>query len=86
MNIDTWINGYKVRAFPWIDGKTIFFNVQTFRPGARINDPETDKSVLIADDDNARHVLSAYLNTLASAVNQMNRTGTDVIITCPKMI
>lgn len=86
MNIDTWTGTFKVRAFPWIDGKNIYFNVQTFRPGAREADPKTDKSVLIHDDDNARHVLSVYLNTLASAVSQMPRTGTDVVVTCPKML
>lgn len=86
MNIDTWTGAFKVRAFPWIDGKNIYFNVQTFRPGGRMDDPETDKSVLIHDDDNARHVLSVYLNTLANAVSQMQRTGTDVVVTCPKML
>ena len=86
MNIDTWTGVFKVRAFPWIDGKNIYFNLQTFRPGARVNDPETDKTVLIHDDDNARHVLSVYLNTLATSVSRMSRTGTDVIITGPKML
>lgn len=26
--IDKWIGSYKVRVFPWIDGKRIYFNVQ----------------------------------------------------------
>ena len=86
MNIDTWIGAFKVRAFPWIDGKNIYFNVQTFRPGGRMSDPKTDKTVLLHDDDNARHVLSVYLNTLANAVSQMQRTGTDIVITCPRML
>ena len=86
MDIEEWTGGLKVTAFSWIDGKHIYFNVQAFKSGGRISDPVSDKSVLIHDDDNARHVLSCYLNTLANAVLQMPRTGTDVVITVPKML
>ena len=33
MEIDKWFGCYKVRYFPWIDGKQIYFNVQYFPPG-----------------------------------------------------
>lgn len=86
MNIEEWTDGLKVTAFPWIDGKYIYFNVQAFKSGGNINKPISDKSVLIRNDDNAQHVLNNYLNTLANAVLQMKRTGTDVIVTAPKML
>lgn len=33
MEIDNWISGYKVRAFSWVDGKHIYFNVQYYEAG-----------------------------------------------------
>lgn len=39
INIDTWISGYKVRAFNWIDGKRIYFNVQYYQLGQSIEQP-----------------------------------------------
>ena len=32
MEIDKWIRNYKVRSFPWIDGKHIYFNVCKYAP------------------------------------------------------
>ena len=32
MEIDGWVGPYKVKAFPWIDGKRIYFNVQYYEP------------------------------------------------------
>lgn len=28
MKLDRWIGSYKVRAFPWIDGKQIYFGLK----------------------------------------------------------
>jgi len=39
MEMDKWISGYKVRSFPWIDGKHIYFNVQYYKPGQSIEKP-----------------------------------------------
>ena len=33
MEIDTWINGCKVRGFPWVDGQNIYFHVEYYKPG-----------------------------------------------------
>jgi hypothetical protein len=43
MNIDRWINGYKVRIMDWIDGKNIYCNVAYYRSGARIDNPAWEK-------------------------------------------
>ena len=46
VNIDTWIaGGYKVRAFDWIDGKSIYLNVQYFLSGSSLERPPAKKKV-----------------------------------------
>lgn len=39
MELDRWIGSYKVRSFPWIDGKRIYFNVRYYAPGQSIEKP-----------------------------------------------
>ena len=52
MEINTWINGCKVRGFKWIDGKRYYINVQYFEPGSSIEKPPMwDKSVYITMND-----------------------------------
>jgi hypothetical protein len=47
-----FIDGYKVRYFPWIDGKSYYFNVQYFKPGSNSEKPpQWDKSMLIKSWD-----------------------------------
>ncbi len=53
MELDRWIGSYKVRSFPWIDGKRIYFNVQYYAPGQSIEKPPVwDKTVYVTDNEN----------------------------------
>ena len=51
MELDTWIGSCKVRAFPWIDGKRIYFNVQYYKSGQSVEKPPAwDKTVFVTDN------------------------------------
>jgi len=55
MNIDTWVAGYKVRAFDWVDGKNIYMHIEYYKPGASLSQPPAvEKSFLIAKEDEAK--------------------------------
>jgi hypothetical protein len=83
MEIDRWIAGYKVRAFPWIDGKRIYFNVQYYMPGqSTAKPPAWDKTVYITDNAAGRRLVQDFTNTLTEHVARMSiAAGTDVNIT-----
>lgn len=69
MNIDKWVDGYKVRAFPWIDGKNIYVNVQYYKPGSSINRPPAmDKSALIKDDGAGRRFVYEFTSTCVAYI------------------
>ena len=52
IDIDTWINCCKVRAFDWIDGKNIYLNIAEYKPGSSIEQPPAkEKSFLIPNDE-----------------------------------
>ena len=72
MEIDTWVDGYKVRSFPWVDGKTIYFNVQYFAPGQSLSQPPVfDKSVYVTDNDAGQRLVYKFTSTLAEHVARM---------------
>lgn len=74
MEIDTWVDGCKVRSFPWIDGKHIYFNVQHFRPGQSLSQPPAwDKTVYITDDAAGRDMVTNLTHSLVAYV-----TGLDI--------
>ena len=83
MEIDRWEAGYKVRSFPWIDGKRIYFNVQYFAPGQSIAKPPAwDKTVYITDNAAGRRLVQDFTNSLAEHVAKMSiAAGTEVTIT-----
>lgn len=83
MEIDTWVAGYKVRAFPWIDGKRIYFNVQYFRPGQSLERPPAfDKSVYITANDAGMNLLHNYLDSLTEHVAGMRlKPETEITLT-----
>lgn len=81
MNIDRWINGYKVRIMDWIDGKNIYCNVAYYRSGARIDNPAWEKSVLIKADDKAYKAIEERLYTLVNAIASLKTYGTNVVLT-----
>lgn len=69
MDIDTWVGGYKVRSFPWIDGKTIYFNVQCYLPGQSLSQPQVwDKTVYITDDAAGRDMVKNFAPSLTEYV------------------
>lgn len=73
MELDKWIDTYKVRAFPWIDGKTIYVNVQYFVPGQSIvQPPKWDKSVLISDNDDGRRLVYEFTHSLIQYISRLN--------------
>lgn len=72
MEIDKWIGCYKVRIFPWIDGKTIYCNVQYYKPGQSIySTPAFDKSVYITDNDKGRRLAYNFTDSLVNHVAGM---------------
>ena len=83
MEIDKWTSGYKVRAFPWIDGKQIYFNVQYYMPGSSLAQPPAwDKTVYVTDDEAGRRLAYEFTDTLANHVAMMNiKPNTEVVLT-----
>jgi hypothetical protein len=83
MEIDRWIGGYKVRSFPWIDGKTIYFNVQYYAPGQAISRPPTwDKTVYISDNAAGRRLVSDFTDSLAQHVAGIEiQPGRKIVLT-----
>lgn len=72
MELDKWINLYKVRAFPWIDGKRIYFNVQYFAPGQSIEKPPVwDKTVFIANNTAEQRIVYNFTHSLIEHVAKM---------------
>lgn len=72
MNIDKWINGYKVRAFPWIDNKRIYFNVQYYAPGQSISRPPVwDKTVYITNNEAGQRLVNDFTHSLVEHVAKM---------------
>jgi hypothetical protein len=73
MNIDKWVSGYKVRAFPWIDKTTIFVNVAYYKPGQSICQPPVwEKTVYLTDNQNGNRILSCFLDSFVRFVAQMH--------------
>ena len=83
MEIDRWVDGYKVRSFPWIDGKSIYFNVQYYKPGQSISQPPAfDKTVYITNSPAGQQILSNRLSSLAQYVATLQiPEGGKVILT-----
>jgi len=83
MEIDKWIAGYKVRSFPWIDGKLIYFNVQYFRSGQSIEQPPVwDKTVYITDNEAGQRIVNELTHSLVEHVAQMQiADGYKVVLT-----
>ena len=83
MELDKWVDGYKVRAFPWIDGKHIYFNVQYFAPGQSIAQPPVfDKSVYVTDNDAGQKLVYEFTSSLAAHVAQLQiAPGNKVVLT-----
>jgi hypothetical protein len=83
MEIDKWVSGYKVRSFPWVDGKTIYFNVQYYKPGQSIEQPPVwDKTVYITNNEAGQKLVSSFTDSLTNYVAMMDiKEGIKVILT-----
>lgn len=69
MELDRWIGSYKVRSFPWIDGKRIYFNVQYYAPGQSIEKPPVwDKTVYITDNEEGRRLVYELTDSLVNHI------------------
>ena len=68
MNIDRWVEGYKVLAFNWIDGKNIYLHIEYYRPGTSLSKPPAvEKSFLIPleyESTVANFISSVVLNLM----------------------
>ena len=86
MEIDAWIGGYKVRSFPWIDGKTIYFNVQYYRPGQSLSQPPVwDKTVYITNDAAGRDMVENLTTSLTEHVANMTiLAGRKIVLTAER--
>jgi len=90
MEIDRWIESYKVRALPWIDGKRIYFNVQYFAPGQAITKaPVWDKTVYITDNDAGRRLVYDFTHTAVDHIAKVkiadNTQVTLNVLKCPEL-
>jgi len=88
MEIDAWVGGYKVRAFPWIDGKRIYFNVQFYSLGQSIGNklPIWDKTVYVTDNDAGQQLVFGLTHSLAEHVAMMQiADNTEVTFTVNSM-
>ena len=66
MNLEKWVDGYKVRVMDWIDGKNIYINIQYFKPGSSLSQPPAmEKTAYITNNDKGRNMVQNYLSTLA---------------------
>lgn len=69
MELDKWIGSYKVRSFPWIDGKRIYFNVQYYTPGQSAEKPSVwDKTVYITDNAAGRRLAYDLTHSLVEHI------------------
>lgn len=72
MELDKWIGSCKVRSFPWIDGKRIYFNVQYYAPSQSVEKPPVwDKTVYITDNTAGRMLVHDFTNSLVEHIASM---------------
>lgn len=83
MELDKWIGLYKIRSFPWIDGKRIYFNVQYYAPGQSIEKPPVwDKTVYVTDNEAGRMLVYELTDSLVRHVAGLNlKVNTETTLT-----
>ncbi|WP_195200618.1 hypothetical protein [Faecalispora jeddahensis] len=88
MEIDAWVSGYKVRSSPWIDGKTIYFNVQCYQPGQSLSQPPAwDKTVYITDNATGRDMVENFTSSLTEHVaNMAIPVGRKIVLTAERSL
>ena len=83
MTLDKWVNGCKIRSFPWIDGKRIYFNVQYYAPGQSIEKPPVwDKTVYITDNPAGQRLVSELTHSLVEHIISIKTSNnTEITLT-----
>jgi hypothetical protein len=83
MELDTWVNGCKVRLFPWIDGKHYYMNVMYYKPGQSIEQPPAwDKTVYITINDKGTDAIRNFLSSLVNYISKLSiKAGQKVVLT-----
>lgn len=72
MDIDKWVSGYKVRSFPWVDGKTIYFNVSYYAPGQSLSRPPVwEKTAYVTDNEAGQRVVNSFTDSLTNYVARL---------------
>lgn len=72
MELDKWIGPYRIRSFPWIDGKRIYFNMQYYAPGQSLARPPVwDKTVYIDDNAEGRRLVYDFTHSLVDHIASM---------------
>lgn len=72
MEIDDWVDGYKVRSFPWIDGENIYMSVSYYAPGQAISKPPVwEKTVYIKDNETARILIKDFLHSVVNCIAEL---------------
>lgn len=73
MNLEKWIDGYKVHVMDWIDGKNIYINIQYFKPGSSLSQPPAmEKTAYITNNDKGRNMVQNFLSTLVEFIVRSN--------------
>ena len=73
MDFEKWVDGYKVRVFPWIDGENYYVNVQYYKPGTSIcQPPAIDKTAYLSKTERAENMLLNYLSTLIQYIARLD--------------
>ena len=83
MEIDKWFGCYKVRSFPWVDGKHIYVNVQYYAPGQSIQRPPVwDKTVYITDNPAGERLVCEFTDSIVNHIAHMQiPEGAKVVLT-----
>lgn len=80
MELDKWIGSYKVRSFPWIDGKRIYFSVQYYASGQLTEKPPVwDKTVYITDNIAGRRLVYDFTDSLVNHTACMQSAENEIV-------
>lgn len=73
MDLEKWVDGYRVHVMNWIDGKSIYINVQYFKPGSSLSQPPAmEKTAYITDNEKGRNMVQNFLSTLVNFIVSRN--------------
>lgn len=73
MNLEKWVDGYKVHVMDWIDGENIYINIQYFKPGSSLSKPPAmEKTAYIINNDKGKNMVQNFLSTLVNFIVRSN--------------